>query len=113
MPGKTSEERLDRLEAIVEIIAEDQMSLQKIVTAMATANRESADFHARQAAETERRLTRLDEQMRLTDERMRQTDERMRQTDERMRRTDEQLRGTDERIGKLVVAMGEFIRRPN
>ena len=35
------------------------------------------------------------------------------ETDRRFRETDEKFRQTDERIDKLVVAIGEFIRRSN
>ena len=97
MASKTPEDRLDRVEAIIQIIAEDQQTLQKIVTEMATTNRINADQAAQRFAENERRTTRLEEQMR--------------QTDERMRQTDEQMRRTGERIDKLVIAIGEFIRR--
>ena len=76
---------MDRLERVVQIIAEDQVSLQKLIADLATETRRGFDRVAKQFAETDRR--------------MRETDERMRQT--------------DERIDKLVVAIGEFIRRQN
>jgi methyl-accepting chemotaxis protein len=91
------ETRLTRLEQIVGILAEDQHSLTKIVADLARETRIGFD---RVAAQFEQIGKRMDE----NSEHMRQTDERMRQTDERMRRT-------DERIDKLVVAMGEFMRR--
>jgi hypothetical protein len=90
MAAKTHGERIDRLEKVVQILAEDQVSLQKIIAELAT--------------ETRRGFDEVKEQFKETDRRMRETDERMRQTDLR-------LRQTDERIGKLVVAIGEFIRR--
>lgn|GEM_PF-4416297 len=99
-------ERVDRLEQVVQIIAEDQVSLQKLIADLATETRKGFDRVAKQFEETDRR-------MRETDERMRETDERMRQTDERMRQTDERMRQTDERIDKLVLAIGELIRRQN
>ena len=99
MAAKTPEDRLDRLEAIVQIIAEDQISLQKIVADLATETRKHTDLVAQRFDENERRTTRMEEQMR--------------RTDEQMRRTDEQMRRTDERIDKLVVAIGEFISRGN
>ena len=40
-----------------------------------------------------------------------EADRRMRETDEQMRQTDQRLLQTDERIDRLVVAIGEFIRR--
>jgi hypothetical protein len=74
---------MDRLEKVVQILAEDQISLQKIIAELAT--------------ETRRGFDRVHQQFEETDRRMRETDERMRRT--------------DERIDKLVVAIGEFIRR--
>jgi methyl-accepting chemotaxis protein len=82
MAGKSSEERIDRLEQVVQVIAEDQLSLQKLIGELAT--------------ETRRGFDRVAQQFEETDRRMRQTDERMRQT--------------DDRIGKLVIAIGELIR---
>jgi methyl-accepting chemotaxis protein len=106
MAGRSSEERIDRLEQVVQVIAEDQLSLQKLIAELATETRRGFDRVAQQFEETDRR-------MRQTDERMRQTDDRMRQTDERTRQTDERMRQTDERIGKLVIAIGELIRHPS
>jgi methyl-accepting chemotaxis protein len=83
MAAKTHGERLDRLEKVIQILAEDQVSSRKLI----------ADL----AAETRRGFDRVQKQFEQTDRRMRQTDERMRQT--------------DERIDKLVVAIGEFIRQ--
>ena len=106
MPKKTLGQRVDRLEQVVQIIAEDQVSLQKLIADLALETRKGFDRVAKQFEETDRR-------MRETDERMRATDERMRATDERMRATDERMRATDERIDKLVIAIGELIRRQN
>jgi hypothetical protein len=100
MAGKTHGDRLDRLEQVVQILAEDQVSLGKLIADLATETRIGFDRVARQFEETEERMRRTDEQMRRTDEQMR----------EQMRRTDEQMRQTDERIGKLVLAIGELIR---
>ena len=99
MAARTHGERLDRLERVVQVIAEDQLSLQKLIAELATETRRGFDRVAKQFEETDRR--------------MRQTDERMRQTDERMRQTDQRTRQTDERIDKLVLAIAELIRRPN
>jgi hypothetical protein len=99
MPAKSHAERLDRLEKVVQILAEDQLSLQKIVAQLATETRLGFERVAAQFEEVGRRMG--------------QTDERMRQTDERMRQTDERMRQTDERIDKLVLAIGELIRRSN
>lgn len=81
---------MNRLEQVVQILAEDQLSLQKIVAELAT--------------ETRRGFDRVAEQFEETDRRMRETDRRMRETDDRFRKT-------DERIEQLVSAMGEFLRR--
>jgi DNA repair exonuclease SbcCD ATPase subunit len=89
MPARSNEDRIDRLEQVVQVIAEDQLSLQKLIGELATEIRRGFDRVAQQFEETDRR--------------MRQTDDRMRQTDDRMRQT-------DDRIGKLVIAIGELIR---
>ena len=83
MATRTHGERLDRLEQVVQILAEDQISLQKIVAELATETRRGFDRVAAQFAEV--------------GERMRQTDERSRQI--------------DERIDKLVIAIGELIHK--
>jgi len=85
VPGKTIAQRVDRLEQVIQIIAEDQVALQKLIAQLATETRRGFDRVAKQFAET----------------------------DKRMRATDERMRATDERIDKLVSAMGEFIRRQN
>jgi vacuolar-type H+-ATPase subunit I/STV1 len=92
MAAKTHGDRLDRLEQIVQVIAEDQLSLQKLIAELATETRRGFDRVAEQSAET---------------------DKRMRQTDERFRQTDERFRQTDERIDKLVGAIVELIRQRN
>ena len=78
MAGKPLGQRVDRLERVVQIIAEDQVSLQKLIAELATETRRGFDRVAKQFAETDKRF-----------------------------------RQTDERIDKLVVAIGEFIRRQN
>ncbi len=82
MKGKTLGQRVDRLEQVVQIIAEDQVSLQKLIAQLATETRRGFDRVAKQFVETDKRI-------------------------------DERFRQTDERIDKLVVAIGEFIRRQN
>src|SRR6266849_4616699 len=98
MAARGNEERMDRLEQVVQVLAEDQLSLQKLIGELAT--------------ETRRGFDRVAQQFEETDRRMRQTDERMRHTDEQIRQTDERMRQTDDRIGKLVLAIGELIRHP-
>ena len=83
--GRTLGRRVDRLEQVVQILAEGQVSLQKLIAGLATETRRGFDRVAKQFEETDRR--------------MRETDERMRQT--------------DGRIEKLVVAIGELVRRQN
>ena len=108
MAELTNGQRLDRLERVVQVLAEDQLSLQKIVAELATETRRGFDRVAAQFEETDRRMRQTDERMRQTDERMRQTDERMRLLDER---ANERARRLDERVDSLVSAIGEFIRR--
>jgi uncharacterized protein YukE len=89
-------QRVDRLEQVVQIIAEDQVSLQKLIAELARETRKGFDRVAKQFEET--------------DKKMRETDKKMR---EMMRETDQRFRQTDERIDKLVVAIGEFLRQQN
>ncbi len=90
MATKTHGERSDRLEQVVQVIAEGQVSLEKLIAELAT--------------ETRRGFDQVNEQFKKIGTHMQETDRRMRETDERMKRT-------DERIDKLVVAIGEFISR--
>jgi len=87
--GKTIGQRVDRLEQVVQIIAEDQVSLQKLIAELATETRRGFDRVAKQFAETDRRMR------------------------ESSRETDQRFRQTDERVDKLVGAIGELIRRQN
>ena len=97
MPGLTDSERIERLENVVQHIAEDQISLQGIVADLATQTRKAFDQVA--------------EKMNRTDEQMRRTDERIDKLVAQSRETDQRMRQTDERIGSLVVAIGEFMRQ--
>jgi methyl-accepting chemotaxis protein len=103
MAAKSQEERIDRLEQVVQVIAEGQLSLEKLIADLAT--------------ETRRGFDQVAEQMRETDKQMRETDRQMRETDRKMgelaRRTDERFSQTDERIGKLVIAIGAFMNQKN
>jgi len=110
MPSKTHGERIDRLEQVVEILAEDQLSLHKLIAELATETRRGFDRVAEQFTETDRGMRELQERMRETDERLRQTGEHLRQTEALMR---ESNRALDERISKLVIAIGELIRTQN
>ena len=89
MAARTPEERLDRIEQVVQVIAEDQLSLQKLIAELATETRRGFDRVAQQFEETDKRIDRLSKE------------------------TDRRFRETDERIAKLVVAIGEFMQRPN
>ena len=82
MAARTIGPRVDRLEQVVQIIAEGQVSLQKLI----------ADL----ARETDKRFDRVAKQFEETNRRMHEMDKK-----------------TDERIDKLVIAIGEFIRRQN
>lgn len=96
MAAKNPEERLDRLEQVVQVIAEDQLSLQKLIAELAT--------------ETRRGFDRVALQFEETDKRFRQTDDRI---DRLAQEAKERARYFDERVDKLVVAIGEFIRQPS
>jgi septal ring factor EnvC (AmiA/AmiB activator) len=96
-------QRVDRLEQVVQLIAEDQLSLQKLIADLATETRKGFDRVAKQFAETDKR-------MRETDQRMRGTDERIDKLVVAKRETDKKF---DERVDKLVIAIGEFIRQQN
>ena len=98
---------MDRLEQIVQILAEDQVSLQKLIADLATETRRGFDQVSAKFEETDRRI---EARSRETDARFRETDERMRKTDERMQKTDERIRETGERVDKMVLAIGEIIR---
>lgn len=78
MAAKTHGERIDRLEKVIQILAEDQVSLQKLIADLATETRLGFD-----------------------------------RAQKRFEESDKRARRTDDRIDKLVVAMGEFIRRSN
>ncbi len=87
MAGKPVGQRVDRLEQVVQIIAEDQVSLQKLIAELARETRKGFDRVAKQFEESDRRMREME------------------------KKTDERFRQTDERIDKLVVAIGQFIRQ--
>ena len=74
------DERLDRLEKVVQIIAEDQISLQKLIGDHATETRRGFDQVAAQFREVAREGA-------------------------------ERSRAADERVDRLVLAIGELIKR--
>ena len=96
MAGKTLTQRVDRLERVVQVIAEDQVSLQKLIADLARETRRSFDRVAKQFAETSEIIRKNAEE-----------------ADRRFRESDERSRQTDDRIDKLVVAIGDLIRRQN
>ena len=100
VPPMSSEQRLDRLEAVVQVIAEDQVSLQKLIGQLATETRNGFDQVAKQFAETDRRIQELSQR---TDARI----EKLVQEDR------ERARYFDERVDKLVLAIAELVRRGN
>ncbi len=83
MAGKPIGQRVDRLEQVVQIIADDQVSLQKLIAEL--------------ARETRKGFDRVAKQFEVSDRRMREMEKKTSQT--------------DERIDKLVIAIGEFIRQ--
>jgi hypothetical protein len=87
MPDRTDGERIDRLEQIVQIIAEDHLKLEEEHSKL---EKIVAEF----ATETRRAFDQVAEQMHETREVMR-----------------ENARYFDERVDKLVSAMGEYIRQ--
>jgi hypothetical protein len=60
---RTVEQRVDRLEQVVQIIAEDQMSLQKLIAELATETRKGFDRVAKQFEETDKRGRQIDERI--------------------------------------------------
>jgi hypothetical protein len=112
MVAKTHGERIDRLEKVIQILAEDQVSLQKLIAGLATETRRGFDRVRKQFEESDKRARRTDERI---DKLVEESDKRARRTDERIDKLveegDKRARRTDERIDKLVVAMGEFIRQ--
>ena len=52
----THEQRWDRVEAVVQVLAEGQVSLQKLIGDLATETRRGFEQVARQFAETDRRM---------------------------------------------------------
>jgi predicted nucleic acid-binding Zn-ribbon protein len=92
MASKTDGERIDRLEQVMQILAEDQVSLRELVAELATETRRGFDQVREQFAETDRH--------------MRETDAHLRETEALMR---ESGRQTDERISNLVSAIGNPI----
>jgi predicted ArsR family transcriptional regulator len=115
MPAKTHGERLDRLEEVVGLLAEGQISLEKVVAELATETRRGFDQVAAQFAAVTKRM---DEDQARTQEHFRETArenaQRSRELDERIsklaRENSRRSSEVDERIDKLVLAIGELIR---
>jgi len=121
---------LDRLEQIVGILAENRVELQKGHVEMEKGLAELRKLVADLATETRRGFDRVAAQFEVIGRQMaenaaemreykRETDAQMREykreTDAQMRESkreaDERGKRLDERIDKLVIAIGEFIRR--
>jgi uncharacterized membrane-anchored protein YhcB (DUF1043 family) len=96
---------LDRLEQVVGILAESHISLERVVAELATETRRGFDQVAAQFAAVTKRM---DEDRAHTEERFRETDERFR---EMARENSQRSRELDERVDKLVLAIGELIRK--
>ena len=99
MATKSIPERMDRLEKVVQILAEDQVSLQKLIANLATETDRGFALVAVRSAETDRRIA--------------ETDRQWAETGRQMRETDERFRKTDERIEKLVIAIGKLMSSKN
>ena len=63
MALRSPDERIDRLEKVVQVIAEDQLSLQKLIAELATETRRGFDRITEQFAETDRRFRQTDERI--------------------------------------------------
>jgi hypothetical protein len=61
--GKPLGQRVDRLERVVQVIAEDQLSLQKLIAKLATQTRRGFDRVAKQFEETDKRFRQTDERI--------------------------------------------------
>jgi methyl-accepting chemotaxis protein len=119
MATGSPEERIDRLEQVVQIIAEDQVSLQKLLAGLATETRHGFDQVAsqintlvgsvRSLAGSVTNLTEVVDKVALDGaERARALDERL---DKVAHEGAERTRAMDVRVDRLVVAIGELIRR--
>jgi chromosome segregation ATPase len=89
----TLEESMRRAFAAIEALADKQAKLDDALATLLDAQ------------------IRLQEEQIKTEQRFQQTEQRFQQTEQRFQQTDERFRQTDERIAKLVIAMGEFLRR--
>lgn len=117
MPARTHGERLDRVEEVVGLLAEGQQSLEKLIAELATETRRGFDQVAAQFDLIGKRMAETDELIRRNDERtqerFRETDERIRQNAQQIRENAQRSRELDDRVDKLVLAIGELIRRDN
>ena len=94
MAEKIHGEGIDRLEQVIHILAEDQVSLQKLIAELAKETRIGFDRVQKQFEEADKRMTRTDERI-----------------DRLFLEADKRMTKTDEHIDKLVSAIGEFIRK--
>ena len=94
MAVRSPDERIDRLGQVVQMIAEGQVSLQKLVSDLATETRRGFDQVAQQFRETDARSRALDERL-----------------DKIAHEGAERSRALDERVDRLVSAIGEMVRR--
>jgi len=87
--AKPLKQRVDRIEQVMHVLAEDQVSLQRLIATL--------------ARETRRGFRRVEE-------RFNQVEQRFNRVAEEFRKRDERAAKTDERIDKLGVAIGELTR---
>ena len=113
MDTKSVPERMDRLERVVQILAEDQVSLQKLIANLATETDKGFALVAARSAETDRRIAETDRRIAETDRRIAETERQWAETGRQMRETDERFRKTDECIEKLVIAIGKLMSSKN
>jgi flagellar biosynthesis/type III secretory pathway chaperone len=105
--------RMDRVERLIETLADKQTKLDDVLVVLAEAQIKYAEAQLK----NEERFREVAEQFAETDRRFAETDRRIREANERMdalaREERERGRRLDERIDKLVSAIGEMLRTRN
>lgn len=110
-PRKTVRERVSRLEQIVELLAEDQTSTRQLIADLARETRLGFKRVEERFNQVEERFNQVEERFNQVEERFIQVEKRFNQIADQSNRSERRFHTIDERIDKLVVAMGEFIRR--
>jgi hypothetical protein len=99
MAARSTEQRVDRLGQVMDVIAEDHLAQEEATLAVKWAIAELA-------TETRRGFDQVAKQFAETDRRIRENDVK---TQKLFQETDARMRDTDARIEKLVVAIGKFV----